>query len=176
MACLERRRAILGTIAATLTGLTTAAMAQPMMGPGYGRGPGMGGGAGRMGGGPGMMGGFGNSERYLASLKVELGISRNQEAAWKAYADTVSGVQTQMQGLRQTMFDSMDTATWEERRDMMNRMFQSHQQAFDTVHEAANKLLAVLTPAQQTKARESLPGLAFGPGMMGRRGRGGGPR
>jgi hypothetical protein len=76
MACLDRRKAILGTIAATLTGLATAAMAQPMMGPGSGRGPGI------MGGGPGMMGGFGNTESYLASLKVELGISANQEAAW----------------------------------------------------------------------------------------------
>ena len=170
MACLDRRKAILGTIAATLTGLTTAAMAQPMMGPGSGRGPGM------MGGGPGMMGGFGNTESYLASLKAELGISTSQEAAWKDYADTVSGVQTQMQGLHQTMFDAMGTASWEERRDMMNRMFQARQQAFDTVHEAANKLMTALTPAQQTKARRSLPGLAFGPGMMGRRRRGDGPR
>jgi Spy/CpxP family protein refolding chaperone len=163
MACVDRRQAILGTIAATLTGLTTAAMAQPMMGPGSGRGP-------------GMMGGFGNTESYLASLKAELGINASQEAAWKDYADTVSGIQTQMQGLHQTMFDAMGTASWEERRDMMNRMFQARQQAFDTVHEAANKLMTVLTPAQQTKARRTLPGLAFGPGMMGPRGRGGGPR
>jgi Spy/CpxP family protein refolding chaperone len=170
MAFLDRRRAILGTIAATLTGLTFAATAQPMMGSGFGRGPGM------MGGGPGMMGGFGNTESYLASLKVELGISADQQAAWKDYADTVSGVQTQLQGLHQTMFDAMGTATWEERRDMMNRMFQARQQAFDTVHEGANKLLTVLTPAQQAKARRSLPGLAYGPGMVGREGRGRGWR
>jgi hypothetical protein len=140
MTCVDRRQAVLGVVAATLTGLTTAAMAQPMMGPGPGRGPGM------MGGGYGMVGGFGNTESYLASLKVELGISTNQEAAWKDYADTVSGVQTQMQGLHQTMFDAMGTASWEERRDMMNRTFQARQQAFDTVHEAANKLMTALTP------------------------------
>ena len=64
--------------------------------------------------------------------------------------------------------------SWEERRDMMNRMFQARQRAFDTVHEATNKLINALTPAQRTKARRSLPCLASGPSMMGGRGRGGG--
>jgi hypothetical protein len=162
MAYLGRRQTIFAVLAVALTGVTATVTAQPMMGGGPGRGPGM------LGGGPGMMGGFGNTASYLASLKVELGISANQEAAWKNYADTVSGVQTQMQGLHQTMFDAMGTATWEERRDIMNRTFQARQQAFDTVHEAASKLMTVLTPSQQTKAQRSLPGLASGPGMMGR--------
>lgn len=178
MSDLNRRRVVFGAIATTLTSLTAIAMAQPStMGPGPGRGPGMmGGGPGMTGGGPWMMGGFGDTGSYLASLKAELGISANQEAAWKDYADTVSGVRAQMQGLHQTMFDSMGTASWEERRDMMNRTFQARQQAFDSVHEAAEKLMTVLTPAQRTKAQSSLPGLAFGPGMMGRRGRGASPR
>ena len=163
---LGRRQTIFALLVVTLTGLTSIGTAQPMMGGGPGRGPGM------MGGGPGMMGGFGNTESYLASLKLELGIRANQEAAWKAYADTVAGVQTQMQGLHQTMFDAMGTASWEERRDMMNRMFQARQQAFDAVREAANQLMTVLTASQQPIARRSLPGLAFGPGVMGRQGRG----
>jgi len=88
----------------------------------------------------------------------------------------VSGVRAQMQELHQTMFDAMATASWEERRDMMNRTFQARQQAFESVHGAADKLMTVLTSAQQTKARRILPGLAFGRGMMGRRGPGTGPR
>jgi hypothetical protein len=75
----------------------------------------------------------------------------------------------QMQSLHQTMFDSMGTASWQERRNMMNQMFQARKQAFDTVHEAANRLLPALDPAQKAKAQTSLPGLAYGPGMMGQR-------
>jgi hypothetical protein len=30
-----------------------------------------------------------------------------------------------VQGAHQTMFDAMVTATWQERRDMMNRMFEA---------------------------------------------------
>ena len=52
---------------------------------------------------------------------------------------------------------------------MMNQMFQARQQAFDTVHEAADKLTAVLDPAQREKAQRSFPGLAYGRGMMGQR-------
>jgi hypothetical protein len=73
-----------------------------------------------------------------------------------------------MQGTHQTMYDAMGTANWQERRDMMNRMFQARQESFDTLHTAAEKLLPALTQAQQTKAVRTLPGLVpHGPGMMG---------
>jgi len=55
---------------------------------------------------------------------------------------------------------------------MMNQMFQARQQAFDSVHGAATKLMSALDPGQQAKARNSLPGLGYGPGMMGGRRRG----
>ncbi|HVC63606.1 MAG TPA: Spy/CpxP family protein refolding chaperone [Acetobacteraceae bacterium] len=146
----------------------------PMGGPGAGM---MGNGAGMMGSGPrmmgggaGMMGGSWNTTSYLGSLKTELGITQRQGPAWKEYADTVSGIGEQMQGLHQTMFEAMGTASWQERRDMMNHMFQARQQASDTVHDAAARLVAALDPTQQAKARRILPGLAYGPGMMGRRG------
>jgi len=148
---------MLGATITTLTGVAVGAVAQPAAGPG--RGP--------MGGaGPGMMGGSWNTGSYLASLKSELNITPNQEAAWKNYADAVSGAGEQMQGLHQTMFDAMGTASWQEHRDMMNGMFEARQQAFDTVHDAADKLLPVLDPAQKAKAEKSLPGLAFRGGMM----------
>jgi hypothetical protein len=48
-------------------------------------------------------------------------------------------------------------------------MFQARQQASDTVHDAASKLLLVLEPAQKARADKTLPGLAFRPGVMGQR-------
>ena len=137
----------------------------------------MGGGGGAVGGGPpgpmgggrmgrGMMGGRWNMPRYLDALKTRLAITPEQEALWKEYADTVSGVAEQMQGLHQTMFEAMDTATWEERQQMMNEMFQARQQAARTVHEGAVTLVAGLTPEQKTEAENLLPGLAYRPGMM----------
>ena len=161
------RRAMLGTTFASLTSVAVIAVAQPAVGPS--RGPAGGAGPGMMGGGPGMMGRSWNTASYLDRLKTELGITTNQEPAWKDYADTVSGMGEQMQSLHQTMFDSMGTASWQERRNMMNQMFQARKQAFDTVHEAANRLLPALDPAQKAKAQTSLPGLAYGPGMMGQR-------
>lgn len=157
-------------------------MAQPATGPGRGPGDGpgygmrggggpgmMGGGPGMMGGGGGMMGGSWTTGSYLDSLKSQLKITAKQEPAWKDYADIVSGVGEQMQALHQSLFDSMGTASWQERRDMMNRMFQARQQSFDTVHEAAGKLMAALDPAQKATAQRYLPGLAYGHGMMGQR-------
>jgi len=118
-------------------------------------------------GGGGMMGGYWNAPNYLDALKTQLGITANEEPAWKEYADTVLGVGEQMRGLHQNMFAAMGSASWQQRRDLMNQMFQARQQAFETVHEAAAKLMSALTPAQQTKAQGIVPGLGYGPGMMG---------
>lgn len=156
------RRVMLGMAISAFAGLATVAVAQ--QGPGPGRGM-MG--NGMMGPGGGMMW---NTGSYLDGLKGEIGITADQEPAWKDYAATVSGVSEQMRGLHQTMFDQMGSASWEQRRDLMNGMFEARRQAFDTVHEAAGKLVAALKPAQQQKARSMLPGLAAGPGMMGRGG------
>jgi hypothetical protein len=120
---------------------------------------------------PGMMGqglGFADPAGYLNGLKVALGITAVQEPAWNEYADTVKGAAGQMQGTHQTMFDAMGTATWQERRDMMNRMFEVRQASYDKVHTAADKLLPALDASQRTKAETRLPGLAApGYGMMG---------
>ena len=115
------------------------------------------------------MGGNWDTSSYLEGLKKQLGIKPNQEEAWKAYADTVEGIGEQMQGLHQTMFESMGTASWQERRNQMNQMFQARQQATDMVREAATKLSASLDPVQKIKAQAILPGLANRRGMMGYR-------
>jgi hypothetical protein len=153
----------------SLGAMGAAALAQP--GPG-GPGP------GRPGpGGPGMMmrhgpmgPNFTDQATYLASLKSEIGITEAQEAAWKTYTDVVTGTAAQMQALHQSMWEAMGTATWEERRDMMNRAFEARQQAFQTVHDAALALLPALSERQKGKAEVILPGLARrrtgGPGMM----------
>jgi hypothetical protein len=155
------RRLLLGTIVAGSAAIV--AVAQPPVG----RGPGMMG-AGMMGGGmgPGMMGGYWNTASYLDGLKTRLGITAGQEPAWKDYSDTVTGVGEQMQALHQTMFEAMGTASWQERRDLMNSMFQSRQQASDSVYQAATKLMAILDPVQKARAQQILPGLAYRHGMM----------
>ncbi len=161
------RRSFFGTMTIALLGSGMIAAAQPAVGPGRGM---MGGaGPGMMGGGPGMMGGYWNTGTYLDALKSQLGITTQEESAWKEYADTVSGTSEQMQGLHQSMFESMGTATWQERRGMMDQMFKARQQAYGAVHDAATKLLSALDPAQRAKAQSILPGLAYGRGMMGQR-------
>ncbi len=121
-----------------------------------------------MGQGGGMMGGW-NTASYLDRLKTRLAIRPEQEAAWKEYADTVDSAGSQMQAMHKAMFESMDTATWEERRTQMNQMFQARQQAFDMVHQAATKLLPSLDEKQKTQAQSILPGLSVHHRMMGRR-------
>jgi uncharacterized coiled-coil DUF342 family protein len=124
-----------------------------------------------MGMGRGMMA-FGDVNAYADSLKAQLGITPAQEPAWNEYASTLKGVAGQMQGVHQTMWEAMNTATWQERRDMMNRTFEARQSAFETVHAAALKLEPDLTLAQRSQAALMLPGLRTpGPGMaMGRGG------
>lgn len=159
-------------LAGVLSLAAGAAVAQPSM---SGRSP--------HGPGPGMMGGhgwgFADPAAYLESLKLVLGITAAQQPAWDEYAAAVKGAGDQMQGAHRTMFDAMGTATWQERRDMMNRMFEVRQESFDKVQGAANKLLPTLDASQQAKAATRLPGLVGpGPGMMmgGRMGMMGQPR
>jgi hypothetical protein len=108
-----------------------------------------------------------NVASYLDGVKAQLGIASAQEGAWNDYAGTVKGAGEQMQAVHQVMFDAMPTASWDERRAMMNEMFQSRQQAFDDIHAAALKLLPSLDAKQQATARTILPGLAPGRGHRG---------
>ena len=150
------RRAIL---AAALAAIGGTALAQP-------HGPGMSGGPG-MGRGP-ALGRMVDPSAYLDGLKAQLGITVAQTTAWDAYAEVVKSHAAQMQDLHRTMWESMPTASWQERRDMMNRTFEARQQSFAAVHDAALKLEPTLTAEQRTKAAGTLPGLLsaspMGPG------------
>ena len=162
------RRAVLGCVGLVLAG---TAVAQPM-GPGPMRGAGPG--AGR-GGGPGLAW-MSDPGGYMDGLKGKLAITPDQQKPWDAYAETVVGVAGQMKGMHDMMGPSMQSATWEERRDKMNMMFDARTEAHRIVQEAAQKLLPSLTPDQRTQAATILPGLVGpGPGGMGMgRGMGGG--
>lgn len=131
------------------------AVAQPM-GMGGGRGPGM------MRQGPMMA----DPAAYLAGLKAKLKITPAQETAWNAYAGAVTTHAEQMKAQHQTMFEAMGTATWPERRKMMDSMFATRQQAMTAVHEAAAKLSEALSPAQRQDAQGILPGLMGRGGPM----------
>jgi hypothetical protein len=161
---MNRMRYLIAAVAAVAV-LGGIAVAQPY-GPGGGmRGPGMGMGRGMMA--------FGDVDAYTASLKAQLGITAAQERPWNDYAAVLKDAAGHIQGVHQTMWDAMGTATWQERQDMMNRAFEQRQSAFDTVHAAALKLEPSLTPAQRNQAASMLPGLRVGgPGMGPGRGMG----
>src|SRR6201999_1574574 len=101
----------------------------PMMGGGMMGGGMMGQG---MGGSGGMMrgGGFADQSGYLESLKGQLGITANQEKPWAHYTGVVKGTAEQMKALHQSMFQTMGTQTWEQRRESMNQMFAERQEAY----------------------------------------------
>lgn len=161
-------------------GLAGATAAQPMMqgqqgrgpmmqqgqgmGPGmmqgYGPGYGMGGyGMGGQGMMMGMMGG-GYTEGSIAFLKAELGITAQQEAAWKPFAEALRSFGASMHGPRngrqaptqtapqsQTLPDSLETRVgWME----------GHLAALKTLSNAAKPFYAALTPGQKTKADDLL--------------------
>jgi len=131
------------------------------------------------GGGPGFGRGLNDPRSYLAGLKTELGITPAQEAAWAEYSDVVIRSADAMQEAHASVFSAMQTATWQERRDMMNGMFAARDTVHAQVSEAAQALLPHLTSEQRSHAQASLPGLigraaGGGQGMGGGMGRGGG--
>lgn len=127
-----------------------------MQGPGYGPGYGMGGHGMMMG----MMGG-GYTEGSVAFLKAELGITAQQEAVWKPFAEALRSFGTTMHGPRhgrqapaqtqqsQTLPDSLETRVgWME----------GHLAALKTLSSTAKPLYAALTPEQKAKADDLLGG------------------
>lgn len=158
--------------ALALLGGGTASAQQAMPAPTASPGPGM----AMMGDGPDMgmeRDHYGDPAAYLDGLKTDLKITQAQEPAWNAYTDAVKSHAEKVRQAHQTLYDAMGTATWQERRDMMNRMFETRPQSFDAVRAAAEKLMPSLTPEQRAQAAGVLPGLR-GPGhrMMGRTGPG----
>lgn len=141
------------------------------MGPGmqgqYGPGP-----RGPMG--PGMYGqrgpGWQGGPRFatldaaqLNTLKTELGITADQDAAWTAYTKTVQDAATAMKAARTEFTGQLDKIR-QERTAAQTKMRDEAKKQSDAVTTAAGSLLAKLNDTQKAKAQQALPGLAFGPG------------
>jgi len=138
------------------------------MGPGmHGQmGPGM---RGQMG--PGMRGGPGQTffdPARVDTLKTELGITAAQEPAWTKYTKALTDAAAAAQSARETVDrDAVSKMTPADRFAFVSKMREQRQTQFTAVKTAADELLATLDDTQKAKARETLPGLAFGPGMRG---------
>ena len=148
---------------------------------GQGMGPGM---------GNGMMGhmGGGNGARHdarcprpdtfdparLETLKTELGITAVQEPAWTKYATTVQDAAAAMKTTREGIDpDTVSKMSPQDRFVFVSKIREQAQKQFATVKTAAEELLATLDDTQKAKARQTLPGLAFGPGTQHAAGMGG---
>lgn len=144
------------------------------MGPGmHGQmGPGM---RGQMG--PGMRGGPGFAQldpARIDTLKTELAITAAQEPAWTKYAkaiqDAAATMKTTREGVDREAVSKMNP---QDRFAFMSKMREQGQKQFESVQTTAKELLATLDDTQKAKAQDTLPGLAFGPGMMHSAGMGG---
>lgn len=162
-----------GTAMAAVLGLGAYAFAQHGPGSGPGRmgmghemGPGM-----MMGQGHGpMAGSLGDPTARLATLKTEIGIKTEQQAAWDAYvkvvSETAGAARTRAAGVSPDAVRKMEP---KEREAFITGMQQDRQKRFETVKAAAETLLVALDDAQKAKARDKLPGLVtagHGPGMQ----------
>jgi hypothetical protein len=184
-----KKALVIGAIAAATVLVGGWALAQSAgYGPGgfgppfmQGRGPGGMGPGGMMGMhgqmGPGMRGGAGLTQldpAQIDTLKTELGITAAQEPAWTKYAkaiqDAAATMKTAREGVDPNAVSKMSAL---DRFAFVSKMREQGQKQFATVQTAAQELLATLDEAQKTKATETLPGLAFGPGAMHSAGMGG---
>ena len=118
--------------------------------------------------GPGMRGGPGQTffdPARIDTLKAELGITAAQEPAWTKYTKAVTDAAAAAQTARADVDpDTVSKMTPADRFAFVSKMREQRQTQFDTVKTAADELLATLDDTQKAKARETLPGLAFGPG------------
>ena len=69
--------------------------------------------------------------------------------------------------------DAVSKMTPPDRFAFVTKMREQGQKQFATVKTAAEELLATLDDTQKAKARQTLPGLAFGPGTLHAAGMGG---
>lgn len=128
-----------------------------MKGMGHGMGPGM------MHGGPGLT----FDPARIDALKADLAITPAQEPAWTKYAKAVQDAAATMRTARESIDpDAMSKMTPSDRFAFVTKMREQGQQQFGSVKTAADELLATLDATQKAKARDILPGLAFGPGWM----------
>lgn len=125
-----------------------------------GMGPGMMSGHGMMGEGGGPFGAAMDPSSHLETLKTQLAITPEQDAAWMAYAKTVGETATAMR-------TAAEGASGGDRQAFFAKMQEQMQTSFGAVKAAADQLLASLDETQKAKAAQLLPGLAAGPAVIG---------
>jgi hypothetical protein len=166
---MKKRTVILGSLAAAVLLTGGWAYAQSTgFGPG-GFGPMFMHGPGGMGPGMthGMMGGLNFADpARMDALKADLAIKPEQEAAWNKYATALKEAAGTMKAAFETAGNDLKDAGPQDRFAQMTKFRDLGQTQFKSVEAVANELLATLDDAQKAKAQESLPGLAFGPGVM----------
>jgi hypothetical protein len=115
-------------------------------------------------GGPGLA--FADPAQ-VDKLKGEIGITPAQEAAWTKYTKAVQDAAVTMKTTREGIDPAMvSKMTPRDRFAFATKMREQGQKQFEAVKTAVNELLAALDDGQKAKAKETLPGLAFGPGPM----------
>ncbi len=156
--------------------VVAATVAHGQDGQGVGRGMGM---MGMMGGScatMGMMGqgGWGRGmmmgrqpnmgamvEGRLAYLKSELNITAEQAAAWDTYASAVKGRVESMQGMRQSMINTMRDGTALERMDARISVMEAMLESMKDLKPATEALYAALND-EQKKIADDLIGADCG--------------
>ena len=171
---MKRTRSLIAGVAAAIAlAAATGTYAQPYGGMGHGFGPGMG-----MDHGPGMGMGHGQgpmagvdpaamAEARLSTLKAQLKITANQEAAWQTFAAQAKQQAASMQAMRAKMLEGTGTAP--ERMEQHMAAMQQRVAGMATMTTAFGALYAVLTPEQKAIADQN-------GGMLGHRGMGFGRR
>jgi len=101
------------------------------------------------------------AEGRLAYLKAVLGITADQEAAWKDYADSVKQRVSTMQGMHETMTQTMQDGGALERMEARIAGMEAMVEALKAVKPAIEKLYGMLSDDQKESA-DQLVGLDCG--------------
>jgi hypothetical protein len=121
--------------------------------------------------GPGMHGQMGPGSAFvdpagLDRLKTELGVTAAQETAWTKYAKAVQDATTTMKTTRESVNpETVSKLSPADRFAFVTKVREQAQKQFEAIKTAADELLSTLDDTQKAKAKEILPGLAFGPGI-----------
>ena len=118
--------------------------------------------------GPGMVAGDAETTGlYLNSLKTRLGITDQQESAWKAFATAVTNQATTHQDLFRTMHGVTAPTAWDgtdQHLEAMGKAIEKHQgvfKAFQTLHEQLDNRQRALVATQTASACHGWSGTRF---------------
>lgn len=93
----------------------------------------------------------GDVDARLDTIKTELAITPDQEAAWNGFAESLKAHATSARAAHESTWPYGGPVTVQERSQLRERLWQQRQ----SVHQAASKLVNVLDDQQRVKA-ESL--------------------